>query len=77
MKLGPVLRASSILLFLAACASACIWLVRRPLPYNAEGRYFDETSGVVMHEQTLTVAGAAAVSLAVFAVICWLIAKRT
>jgi len=50
--------------------------VQRSLPYNSEGRYFDEKLGVVMHEQTLTVAGVAAGSLAVSAIACWVIARR-
>lgn len=74
--LREVLQASSVLLLLAACANVHIFSNHRSLPFNSEGRYLDPAQGVVYHEQTVTVAGAAAVSFALFAILCWIIARR-
>jgi hypothetical protein len=35
-------------------AFGILYLKRRGLPYNSEGRFFDEAEAVVHHEQSLT-----------------------
>jgi len=60
------------LLLLAALASlvtagfsAFVWAQRRALPYNAEGRFFDESTATVLHEQSVAVYAVFAAGLAV------------
>jgi uncharacterized membrane protein YiaA len=36
-----------------AVAFGILYLKRRGLPYNSEGRFFDETDSMVYHEQSL------------------------
>ncbi|KPF63055.1 hypothetical protein [Porphyrobacter sp. AAP60] len=54
---------AAIVAWAAAGASAFIWFERRGLPYNAQGRYFDESTATVLHEQSVTVLAVLAVSL--------------
>ena len=53
IRRGLLWLASAIALGSAA-ASALIWNARRALPFNAEGRYFDPDSAVVIHQQSVT-----------------------
>lgn len=45
-----------VLLFLTIAFSV-LWLNRIALPYNSEGRYFDEVGAVVYEEQSVIVYG--------------------
>lgn len=40
---------------LATVGMGFIWLRLSALPYNSEGRYFDEVTGLVYHEQSVEV----------------------
>lgn len=42
---------SLVLLSLLTIAFAVLWVRRSALPYNSEGRYFDETNMIVYEEQ--------------------------
>ena len=54
---------AAILTWAAAGTSACLWFERRGLPYNAQGRYFDENTATVLHEQSVAVFAVLAVLL--------------
>ena len=63
----------ALLLLMAASASfGAATLHRSAIEYNSEGRYFDERSGVILHEQSLVFFGAGfAVSILLAAVVAW------
>lgn len=48
---------SLVVLSFLTIAFGVLWLNRIALPYNSEGRYFDEVSTVVYEEQSLIVYG--------------------
>lgn len=65
-----------MLLFAGAGVSGFVWNSRRALTYNAEGRYFDSESAVVLLEQAVAVYGALAILLCVLAAICWTVSGK-
>jgi CelD/BcsL family acetyltransferase involved in cellulose biosynthesis len=67
---------AAILAWAAAGASAWLWFDRRGLPYNAQGRYFDESTATVLHEQTVTVLAVLAVSLFLLGVLLLAVRRR-
>jgi uncharacterized iron-regulated membrane protein len=55
---------TAIVIWAASGVSAFVWVGRRTLPYNAEGRFFDESTATVLHEQSVPVYAVLAVALA-------------
>lgn len=54
VKLSTALQVILIPTFLfSMISSAIILFTRMNMPYNSEGRYFDQTSGVAYHEQAI------------------------
>ncbi len=62
MKRG-LLVALAIMAGLAAFLLTWLWRVRAALPYNSEGRYFDPTEAVVLHEQSVAIYAGLALTL--------------
>lgn len=46
-----------------------LWNKRRRLPYNEQGRYFDEVNSIVLHEQSVTIFGLLAVFFGILATV--------
>lgn len=74
--LRQVFAASFAMLLLGACGSASIWVSRKSLPYNSEGRYLDPEHGVVYHEQVLVASGLLTALFVLLAIICWMISRK-
>ena len=70
------LRLAAALLLLAAAFSAWIGAGLKDLPFNEQGRYFDQATGVVHHEQSATVYGALAIMLAMLGLTTFLATMR-
>ena len=67
IRRGLLWLAAAIALTLAALC-ALMWNARRSLPFNAEGRYFDPPTAIVVHEQSVAVYAMLAVALALASV---------
>ena len=67
---------ASALLLLASITMTMVWLGRARLPYNQEGRYFDAQTGVVLHEQSVSLFAGGAMLLGLTAIALFLIARR-
>lgn len=68
---------AAIVTWAAAGVSACLWFERRGLPYNAEGRYFDESTATVLHEQSVAVFAVLAVSLLMLGILLLAVRQRS
>jgi hypothetical protein len=67
--------AATLAAALLTAALGWLWLVRRAMPYNEEGQYFDAASGVSYSDGAVTVFAAAAllagITTAVLALWAW------
>jgi len=57
-------------------AMAIVAVQRTRLPYNSQGRYFDETSTMVLHEQTILVFWTISIVLFLIALASFVSARR-
>ena len=65
-----------VVILSAAGISAFIWAERRALSYNEEGRFFDESTATVLHEQSISVYAILAVALGFIGVGLAVISRR-
>lgn len=68
---------AAIVSFAAAGVSAFIWFERRALPYNSEGRFFDESTATVLHEQSVSVFAILAASLLLVGLVLLAVWRRS
>ncbi|MDP5103196.1 MAG: hypothetical protein NWP98_04665 [Erythrobacter sp.] len=75
MRRGLLMLAAVIALGLAVGA-ALIWNTRRSLPFNAEGRYFDPETAIVIQEQSVIAYATLTVALGLIGVALGFMARR-
>lgn len=74
MKL--VCRAISVFTAIVALICGMLWNARRGIPYNEQGRFFDEVNSVVLHEQSVTIYGFLTLVLGSIAAAAWILAGQ-
>lgn len=67
---------AAIMALSLAAVCALIWNARRVLPFNAEGRYFDPRTAVVVHEQSVLVFAGLGIALTMVGVALGVLARR-
>ncbi|MCL9804203.1 hypothetical protein NAT51_01610 [Flavobacterium amniphilum] len=63
-------------LIVMAIFSICVFIDRLGMPFNAEGHYFDESSGVTYQEQSVSVYGVLSALLVLLTLVTGLFAGK-